>query len=208
MPDLVITTTFTDTEGCCGGAACDLTMPTLLIDGTTSPYADSSAAAAAIADQASSGCYAEGRPQGSDTRTTFSSSFSSGTLDVQQDYSWTVNPVNQFAIRMYLTSADGLSVSFDFVTTGGTGMATSALVLYEDDQTTVIDSDSGSGNRSGTFAPSIATDGYYWLKTTTSDLPFGSGTSAITISVTGGASFLPCTVRAAYGGTPDYLVCT
>lgn len=190
----------------CCEEGCFLTMPTLLIDSTTIPYADMATAAAAIADQTGTGCYVEGRPQGSDTRTTFTSSFTSGTLAVTSAYTTSGPPIDSVLMRLYLTVADGLSVVYTLSTTGGFGPICS-LQLYQDDQSTLVDQVSiSSHTASGTFAPTIPADGYYWLKVGVSDLAMGGATS-IDLSITGGSSLQPCTARAAYGATPDYVIC-
>jgi hypothetical protein len=188
---------------CC--AVCYLDMPTQIIDGTTDPYASEAAAEAAIAAQTPSGCLAEGNPPGIDqTRDVFTSSFSGGVFDVESNWTYDTGALiyNTFFCRVYLSAADGLSIDYDFVSTGG-GLPDSAIYVYEDDQTTLVDSSLGLANTTGTFAPTIATDGYYWILCLTSDLDPGPATSEIRISVTGGAALFPCTARALWDDTVD-----
>lgn len=201
---------------CCDCPGCDLTMPTLLIDGTTSSYANLTDATAALADQAATGCLAEGMATTSAyTRGTLHSDFTSGTFTIttlmnQSDAGGTTSQ-DAVTARMYLTAAGGLSCIYDLNATGAGSPAAGNFVvaLYEDDQTSVVGSTGlNSSPISGTFTPTISRDGYYWLYATptqTFDTP-GTGTATISLISTG-TDMNPCTVKAAYGSTPDYLVC-
>ena len=211
MPDLVITTTFTDTENCCGAAACDLTMPTLLIDGTTSPYADSSAAAAAIADQAFN-CLLEALAS-STNRVSLTASVASGTMTINESLS--ESPVvgsDSFITRVYLLAASDLGYTYN-VSVDTTSLSYS-IDLYEDDGSTLVDSASDSdpfgSSISGSGTLTVPSDGYYYVKITVAGTPAFPAATSLTFSGTlvGGASAVFCGIRAAYGGTPDYLVCT
>lgn len=218
MADRVITST--GPCDCCGSAGCFLTMPTTLIDGTTTPYADSTAAAAALADQAASGCYMEGSVMSfGASRTTFSSAFASSVLTLLSDATLTsFAPAfleDYILTRVYLTAADGLSIDYNMALTHPGMMALLAMVieLYEDDGTTLVATTySGPTDLAfvGTWAPTIPADGYYYIKSFAQVAPDSAGTqtTSIALDITGGASLIPCTVQAAYGGTPDYLVCT
>lgn len=187
-------------------------MPTLLIDGTTTNYANITDATAAIAAQAATGCMAEGTaPDAFTTRTVFTSTFTAGTFAVTstQTMSGGLAIADNIASRIYITVADGLTTIYNISTSPGTGPGKSyGLFLYEDDQTTLVDSVTGSAPISGTFTPTIPSDGYYWINATASEI-FGTA-SSITLSSTGGTSLLPCTVQAAYddgsGGTA-YVAC-
>jgi len=182
-------------------------MPTLLIDSTTTNYADLTTATAALTDQAAPGCYAEGKPQGSATRTTFSSSFAAGTLAVASAYTAVGDGAQDRVLaHVFLTAADGLSVVYVINTDGM--LAGCGVQLYQDDGSTLVDSASGFSPFAGTFSPTVPSDGYYYIRATNGGL--GATSTSISISCTGGASFNACPVRAAYddgsGGTA-YVVC-
>jgi len=193
---------------CCDCPGCFLTMPTQLIDGTTTNYSDLTAATNALADQAAPGCFAEGRPQGSETRTTFSSSFSSGTLAVDSAYTASGDGAQDKVLSFVsLTVADGLSVVYNI--TSDAFIAGCIVALYQDDGTTLVDSVSGTAPFAGTFSPTIPADGNYYIRASNGGL--GATSTTISLSCTGGASLSPCGVRAAYddgsGGT-SYVICT
>lgn len=204
--------------------ACYLDMPTTLIDGTTSPYADLATATAAIAAQAMDGCMGEGRDLTArtlETRSTFVSAFSSNVFTLDSDATdtgsnATASVIETIVARLYLTAADGISINYSISVSGVgtllTGPGSNMYVrLYEDDQSTIVSNVSGNGSTlSGTSSPAISIDGYYWVYSYLNRFwdTAGTATSSISLSCTGGTSLAPCTVRAAYGGTPDYLVCT
>lgn len=184
-------------------------MPTLLIDGTTSPYANSTDATAAIAAQAPTGCMFEGSVA-PDTRTVFTSSFSSNTLicTSEQTVAFGLGLFNAITSRVQLSATDGISVDFvvgatyHFANSGG-------CYLYEDDETTLVSSNTSTNFASyaGNLSPTIATDGFYRLYTVMICTNGGSLTSSITLTATGGTTLTACPVDAAYGGTPDYIAC-
>lgn len=204
----------------CSGSTCYLTMPTTVIDGTTTPYTDSTAAAAALTAQAASGCFMEGSvPSFGASRTTFTSSFSAGVLSLQSDATLTSgSPTflqDDILARVYLTVADGLSIAYVMSLTNPGVMALAGLgiELYQDDASTLVSS-TASGpfdmSFSGTWAPTIPFDGYYYIKAIAFIAPDSAGTQEthISLAISGGSSLAPCAVRAAYGMAPDHLVCT
>lgn len=217
MADRVITST--GPCDCCG-AGCFLTMPTTLIDGSTTPYADSTAAAAALADQAAPGCFMEGSVMSfGASRTTFSSAFTAGVLTLLSDATLTSGfPTfleDYILARVYLTAADGLSIDYNMslVNPGVLALLAMGIDLFEDDATTLVDTTASGPSDvtfAGTWAPTIPADGYYYIKASAFIAPDTAGTqsTSMALDISGGASLIPCTVQAAYGGTPDYLVCT
>lgn len=153
------------------------------------------------------------------SRTTFSSAFSSGVLTLLSDSTLTSGfPAfleDDILARVYLTAADGLSIDYvmSLVNPGMFALLAMVIELYEDDGTTLVDTTfSGPSDLSfsGTWTPTIAADGHYYIKAFAQVAPDSGGTqeTSIAIDISGGTSLEPCTVRAAYGGTPDYLVCT
>ena len=198
----------------CASAACDFTVPTSIIDGSTSPLADLAAATALLAAQAPTGCFFESRDigGGGNSRGTFNSSFSSGTLLLESDVSWSSGIFeDEIEARVYLTAAGGLSIAYAMNSTYAfPGPSGWDIWIYADDETTLIDSVGGAPSASGTFNPTIPSDGYYRIVARNLQASFGGGaTTSISLSCTG-AGMIPCTVRAAYddglGGTA-YLVC-
>lgn len=204
--------------------ACYLTMPTSLVDGTTTNYADSTAAAAALASQAAPGCYAEANELvGSETRTTLSSSFSGGVLSAATAKNTPFGSVpgsgsfSSIIVRVYLTVADGLSVVYSLTASGSIPddlFGGFSVILYQDNQSTIVDSVISDTPISGTFSPTIPSDGYYYIKANAawnSLIGTDDATSSASMSsITGGSSMVPCTARAAYddgsGGTA-YVLC-
>ena len=184
-------------------------MPTLLIDGTTSPYANSTDATAAIAAQAPPGCMFEAVPAAG-TRTTFTSSFTSNTLvcTSEQSTGFGLGLSDSIVSRIQLSATDGISVDFLI---GATYHASNngGCYLYEDDETTLVSSNTSTNFASyaGNLSPTIASDGFYRLYTVMNCAAGGSLTSSITLTATGGTTLTACPVDAAYGGTPDYIAC-
>lgn len=201
--------------GCCGGSTvCYLTMPTTLIDGTTTNYANSTAATAAISAQTPSGCMCECFNPGGGTHTVFTTTFVSGTFTITSQWTSSGGPPtvpagDSLASRVYLTAADGLSITYNITLTSPFGPAGVQINLYADDQTTLVDhSPPGGTPYSGTYAFTVLSNGYYWIQVAFS-AP-GASNPSTSLTCTGGTSLLPCTARAAYddgaGGTA-YVVC-
>lgn len=204
----------------CGGTpSCDFTLPSLLLDGTTSPVANLSAAAALLAQRAASGCMLAGRLGiHGGTRSLFQSSFSDGILTLRSDASNTstdVDSVEDYIMaRLYLTAAGGITVNHAMSLTfpGGPGPQQLTLHLYADNEATLIAETYGPGfvptPFNGIWSPGVPSDGYYRLYATalcTSDSP-GTWASSIELQCSG-EGMIPCTLRAAYGSTPNFLAC-
>lgn len=187
-------------------------MPTILVDGTTTKYANSTTATAAINSQGPSGCLFEGVDVTGNTRTTFSSSFSGGSLSILSDVSWTTGTFQDIITeRLYLTSSGGITIVYNMSTTfAGAGPNGYNISIYADNETTLIDSVGGVPNASGTKTVTIPSDGYYRLYAIllqASSPPVA--TTSINLSCSG-TGMVPCNLRAAYddgsGGTA-YVIC-
>lgn len=221
---------FTSVPGvrCCDCPGCFLTMPTLLIDGTTTNYTNSTNAAAAIAAQATSGCLTEyilGEPS-YQTLNSISSSVTSSVLTFQAIITGTTdlsgNSVSSGSCleRIQVTSAGGVNV-FQNLTTDHGGLPdvnrSVTVSVYADDGTTLESTGSSSDTpftnyASSTFNLTVPSDGFYYVLTTwqaiTNAFASLQGTMDSTVSSGGAITF--CTIRAAYddgsGGTA-YVLC-
>lgn len=193
-------------------AACFLTMPTTLIDGTTTPYTDLPTAQAAMNDQAYD-CLLEALA-GSTNRTSLSANVAGSTMTINEALN--DSPFvggDSFIARVYLTAANGLGYSYNV--TVNQFCADYQIDLYADDQTTVVDSfhdqDAFGPTVSGSGNLTVPSDGYYYVRVNVSGCPsFPTASDSLTftgtLNVGAGGAF--CQPRAAYGGTPDYVNCT
>jgi len=195
---------------------CFITLPTLLYDGTTTPYADLAEATAAINDRTAD-CLIEYNPQNGpgQSQGAVTASVASGVLSVSNTATSPVSsPLSPNGLcRVYLTAASDLAVSYNIFTSGASVELGVTVSLWEDDGSTLVDDQTNSSpagtTLSGTFNFTVPADGYYYVILNSSGVfiadPF-SMTAQFTANGGGNADF--CTVRAAYGGTPSYLICT
>lgn len=214
MPDLIITGQAAGPCGCCGTPErCLLTMPTNLIDATTTPYADLSTAEAALADQAL-GCIVEASESSSSgkVRTAGDASYSAGTLDITSSMGVTAAFGTERFLFGALMSAGTLTVAYVLDGSGDVAYGDVEITLYDSDWSEV-DSDLASYDELPPVTDSLSvvvpSSGLYFLlircvagnilEVATSDLSF---------SISGAGLGLPCLLRAAYddGGT-QYLNC-
>lgn len=203
----------------CGTSDCFLTLPTVAMDGDATPFADVSAATAALGARAS-GCLFEFPPSGGGAvRGSHSSSFSSGTLAYASSMS-TTGPGSgdnvlcklKFAAAATITVRGILSVS---TVAGGPYSVVLGGLLLAADGLTVVASDGLSEpdlSLDRTITLAVPAAGEYYLS-----LSIGGGpteeleeaaSSTQSYAITANQVFSVCPVRAAYGGTPDYVVCT
>lgn len=209
-------------------SACELTMPTLLIDGTTTNYSNLASATAAITAQAASGCLTEyvlGEPS-YQTLNSISSSVTSSILTFQAIITGTTDlsggsvSSGSCLERVHVTAAGGINV-FQNLTTNHGGLPdvnrSVNVTIYADDGTTIVDSGiSGdtpfTNYASGTFNLTVPTDGFYYVHTTwQAQTTFASIQGTMDSTISSGGTITFCTIRAAYddgsGGTA-YVVCT
>lgn len=198
--------------------ACFFTMPTLLIDGDETPYADLSAAQTALSAFAH-GCIGQFTPFDGPGR-------SRGTYVASQDGTTKVVsmgddlfgavPSAAFSFSFSLGGAGNLSIGYDVaLTLSDSGVF--VVELYQADQTTLQDSDSaslGASGGSGTLAVTVPDSSVYYLKisyTATASGGETDNTLVVSADVTPPAGVLGlCAVRAAWddGGGVNYVACT
>lgn len=191
---------------------CWLTMPTLLIDSTETPYADETTAQAAIDDQAYD-CLLEAVAAATN-RTSLTASLSGGqmTINEQLDDSPFVGG-DSFVTRCYLTAANGLDYSYNVSVDSAN--VNYLIQLYEDDGTTLVDSfndfDFMGSSISGSGNLAFSADGYHYVKIFVSSGPAITPSTSLTFSGTidGGSGASYCPIRAAYddGVGTSYLIC-
>lgn len=218
MPDKVITSA-TPCD-CCGEAEpCYFTFPPVSgfpipifpIDGTDSPYPDEATAEDALANQAGD-CLTYLTPRLDELISrTFSATLPGNVLTVSDvtvrasssEYSQAA------AFKGYFLAAAGLSIAYNFDWSAAADAGALLIEVY-DITGTVVDSFSiSSVPASGTFNVTIPSDGFYYVLVSSQvsqSTPTG-GTYTLEFEADGGASAQFCVVRAAYGETPDYLVC-
>lgn len=200
---------------CCPQQTCCFTVPSILVPGRgpgiPGPYADLSTAESRLADWAVD-CYMWTYSSSGSPVASASASFSGGVLQMDANDSRSSgapdNLETKVTSRVYLTVASGLSIAYTLGATypGSPGPSNYTLQLYADDESTLIDTASGSGARSGTFTPTIPADGYYRIY---ADVLISSDTGGLyttTISLTctpdpacsENCAITPCSIQAAY----------
>lgn len=210
--------TQTDPCECPEPSECYLTIPTLLMDGDDTPYADETAAAAALAALVS-GCIAEMVAiGGGSSRGSHSTVFSSGTLAFDSTVSTDAQGAgDQILVRLKFDAAATITIhGVATISSSGSAPYAGGLVAsLFDSSGSPVDSDVAvvtTLNIDETVTVSVPSAGEYDLMINmgsgTEEGGSGSASSTNSIDITADQPFTPCTVRAAHGGTPDYLVCT
>lgn len=202
---------------CCECAQdCFLTMPTLLIDGDDTPYADATAAAAALAAQVASCLVEQTVAASGDVIDLFTASFATGTsvLSIARTDSTVSNPQaggGSMLFRCIATAAGGISIDYSLTPNASPTFLVVDVNVY-DTAGSLIDSASDiqfdTVSLSGTFNLTIPTDGQYDVK-----ISYGTGPSmnlatqlVFTADAYSAGAFSVCPVRAAYADT--FLECT
>jgi hypothetical protein len=196
----------------CAGSSCYLTLPTDLINETTTPYSDLTAAGAAIAAEAID-CLAQYLVT-EGTLDSSSASVAGGVLSLTTALSVVAGGGTGHTrlVRAYLTAADDLAVAYSL--TSDVSVFLGSEVRLYDDTLTLLDTQTDGTlglALSGTFNFTVPSDGYYYIMIIdggSSMSPPVTMANGFDYDLDGGASAEFCTVRAAYGGTPDYLVCS
>lgn len=195
MADKVITYTTAGPCTCCG-ATCYLTIPPPV--GAT-PYANLTDATAAIADRTAS-CIAFA--DGSGTLNTFTASAGTNSISMVANGNPFpgINALFHGWFAMDISAAATLTYTFSL----GTGTVTGAQIDVYDDTGTLVDTDSGA---TSPLSVSVGSAGIYEVRVIlVSDVLLGDDTFNCDVSCDEDATV--CSIRAAYGGTPDYLICT
>lgn len=202
---------------CCDCGVCYLTMPTLIIDGSETPYADLSTAQTALTDYAP-GCIGEFSPWVGPGRTrgtyTASQNVTTKVVSFSDDQTGII-PEGTFLIAFKLDASGNVTVDYDMaLTLSDSGAVT--IELYQSDQTTLEDSDTvalGSSGGTGTLTVTVPDTSVYYLKVTyTAVATDGESTNTMIFSADinpPDADLNLCAVRAAWddSGTTAYEAC-
>ncbi len=154
---------------------CRLTMPNDFIDSTTTPYADASAATAALADQVID-CLIETSPASDLTNLT--AAFAANQLDVTDAQSGAGNTFRTFAAAVHLDAGD-LTFAYSLTLNNAAPGQVNAYLMDGDGN--IIDSDT-STSLVGTLTLTVPDSGCYRVGWTSSETP-GPGATTMSLSV-------------------------
>lgn len=201
---------------CCDCGVCYLTLPTLLIDGDETPYADLSTAQAALTDLVA-GCMVQQSPTNNDV--VFSASMTGETLNISREEDATIDPELAGAAVLFAcqaTAAGGIAIDYAVNTNAAPSVLGISVAVYaESDLVTPVDSDSDGApdvsTLSGTFNLTIPSDGVYLVFITYGVAPGDDPILSmdLTASCSSGAAWSICEARAAWddSGTTAYEAC-
>lgn len=188
-----------------------LTLPTIPIDGTMTPYADLTTAQDALTNKVAN-CITEYSPYNGPGQTRNSISASQNLINTVVSLNDSLSGFftnSNMLIVFRLTAGGNVSIGYNVVLTGATGGSVSAD-LYRADQTTLQDSDFavyGAGGGSGTLTVTVPDNADYYLL-----LGYGGDGTDLTVAFTvtpPAADLILGLVRAAWdnGGTTEYVYC-
>lgn len=178
----------------CPPVDCYLTIPPPI---GASPYADLTEATAAIADRTAS-CIAFADNAG--TISSFTATAGTDSISMVIDGNPDGSPTAQATLWVGFSISAAATLTYTFTLTTGTILA--ATIEIYDNTGSLVDSDSGS---TSPLSASVGAAGEYEIRVTlTSD----QSSDTFNCDVSSDVSATLCIIRAAYGGTPDYLVCT
>jgi hypothetical protein len=186
-------------------------MPTVVIDGSDTPYADEATATTAIANQAID-CLIQ-----IDTSNSATNISAAVTVEVLDTTDALDNPPDSLT-RTYVAKVDvagacDLLMDYDLLWDASAGYGV-GIEVYQEDGTTLEDSDSTSGTAThptGTLTCTITAAGLYWVKVNYGEAPGGSPTSLdATISLYSTDPLTWCTISGAAwdDGTTGTVTCT
>lgn len=162
-----------------------------------SPYADLTEATAAIADRTAS-CLAFADNAG--TISSFSATPGTNSVAIVIVGNPDGSPGAQATLWVGFSISAAATLTYTFSL--GVGTIGAATLAVYDDTGSLVDSDSGS---TSPLTVAVGAAGTYEVKMIlTSD----QSSDTFNCDIESDVSAIPCTIQAAYGGTPDYLVCT
>lgn len=201
--------------GCCEEEGdCYLTIPPFVWGG--GPYADLAAAEAVMGDplRVTANCLAFFNDISDSTIDSFSASFNGTTLEVNgaMTYDTNSNPsgwsngmIDLWA-AVIVEAGETLSAAYALVSGSMFGFPAAVMTIY-DEAGSVVETISGSGTSGTLTSAAITNAGCYTIRLEATDLLAPTETLSAEFDVTSSGVLGVGTVRAAYGGTPDYLVC-
>lgn len=206
--------------GFSGGASCYITLPTVLMNGTDTPYASQALAQAALTDYVA-GCMVQQNPPASGEQVDlFTASFASSVLSIARTHSVTTNPevgAGAVLFSCNVTALGGLQIDYTLNANVAPHIMGLAVQVYAvADVVTPVDTDSDTqldvASISGTFNLTVPSDGVYYVFMSYGI--YSSGGSPVTsLAYTGdhssGGALSICAARAAWdnGGTTEYVYC-